>query len=331
MIIDFWDEDTLTEKFMDLYNLTSAQICNMIKRIKFHGDNDFIFVFCKESGIKLDQVDVTKGLIFNGKIVSTSIDKLDSIKQMGLVPVDILLEYDSPIRRHLSKYDLQINPSKHELIYKGNKYFIPEYSNELSCFESCKWCALGNEKCQYTSSRYQKDMFCSYLISIAPLATKLYSDHAEIEMFLSETYDEMLKYSTVSKYPEIFQTITYFVRDFFNDNLLISSDWMTEKQRTYIISAPVSYEDMSYRNGYIDASNGLDAEEVYSNYKDYCGSTYDFIEEIPNCFWDNIWLISVCLNMISNYPNGMECLSLCAGIKHEITIPYSKLEIELVE
>ena len=111
------------------------------------------------------------------------------------------LENDTPISQHLKKYQIEIKPSTQELFFKRKRLFI-----FLIMVKTVKWCAYGDKQCKYSGMQY-KNLYCSYLAAISPLATKLYKDRSEIEMFLIAPEEEMLKYSTVKDYPEIFETI----------------------------------------------------------------------------------------------------------------------------
>ena len=319
MLLNLWDSEALTQSFMNLYDLTGRQMCNILRRLLLDTDHDIVKIFCEETEIKLDKVDVAHNIEFLGKIVSTTIDDCHHLRQFGLVPLDALLENDSPISRHLKKFQIEIRPSTHELFYKGKRLYIPAYQ------EDCEWCAYGDEQCRYSGQRY-KDMCCTYLQAIAVLANKLYHDNCEIEMFLFAQKETMLNYSTVKDYPEIFCTIEDFAREYFKADLDIGRDWSKHRQRSFIITVPINYGDMSYRNGYIDRETDADRNETFWHYEDFCGGIYDHLEQIPQCFWDNVWLIDVCLRLIRSFRETSE---ICAGIKHDTIIPYDRLKIDL--
>ena len=318
MVLNLWDNGKLIQQFVELYNLTGEQISNILERLHFDTERDNISIFCEETGIKLDGVDVVHCVEFLGKIVSTTVDDFKHLKQVGLVTLDALLENDSPLSRHLKKYEIEIKPSTHEMFYRGKRFYIPSYN------EDCEWCAYGNNLCRYSQ---QKDTHCSYLKAISPLATKLYEDNSEIEMFLIASEEEMLKYSTVRDYPEIFLTIENFTEEWLKIHLDIGNEWADSKQ-SYIVTVPVKYDDISYRNDYISNNDGNDANDVFWKYEKFCIKTYDYLEQVPKCFWDNIWLINICLDLIHSLGTTSEMI--CAGIKHDVVIPYDRLKIDLI-
>ena len=321
MLLDLWNKETLTQSFMELYNLSGIQMCNILKELYFNSNQNSVSVFCEKTGIKLDELDVANGIEFVGKIVSTTIDDFSCLKQVGLVPIDVLLENDSPISQHLKKYGIEIKPSSHKLVFNGKQFFIPRNGTD------CKYCAYGDERCRFDDKKY-KDMYCPYLKAISHLSTKLYSDNAEIELFLVASREEMLSYSRVKYYPEIFDTIETLMKKLFKKELKIGDEWKNQKQTSYIVALNVKYENMSYRNGYIRGTDGWDAINTYSNYEKYCNNVYDLTEDIPKCFWDNVWLIQTCLSVICSFGNSSD--QICAGVKHNVTFPYNKLKIELI-
>lgn len=321
MLLNLWDNDSLIKDFMELYKLTGTQMCNILKRLHFGAEEDCVIIFCEETEIKLDEIDVAHDIEFLAKIVSTTVDNFESLKQIGLVPVDVLLENNTPISQHLKKYQIEIKPSTHELLYKGESFYIPAYE------EDCKWCAYGDKQCRYSGEKY-KDLFCAYLKAISPLAVKLYRDKSEIEMVLIASEEEMLNYSTVKYYPEIFSTIEAFMNEWFGKNLSIGGEWSQAKQSSYIATVRVKYSDTSYRSNYIDGDDGGEANDIFWRYENFCRKTYDYAEEVPTCFWDNVWLIHTYLKLIRFFGETGE--SIYAGIRHNVIIPYNCLKIDII-
>lgn len=316
MLLNLWDRGKLAQKFMELYSLTGIQMCNILRRLRIDAEIDIIRIFCEETEIKLDEIDVVQNLEFLGKIVSTTVDDFKFLKQEGLVTLDVLLENDSPISQHLKKYEIEIKPSTHEMFYKGERLYIPFYNKD------CEWCAYGYNQCKLSKN------FCPYRNAISRLAIKLYTDNSEIEMFLMKSKEAMLEYSTVRNYPEIFFTIEDFVEEWSKTHLNIGNEWADIKQHSYIVTVPVRYNDLSYKNDYIDNNDGNDADNIFEEYKGFLSKTYDYLEQVPKCFWDNIWLINICLSLICPLEEAVK--SICAGIKHDVVIPYDRLKIDLI-
>ncbi len=321
MVLNLWGEQ-LSSDFMQLYNISPMQMCNILERLAFNDEKDNVTIFCEETGLKLDEINVVDDdLEFIAKIVSTTIDDCDHLKRNGLIPIDVLLEQSSPIQQHLKSHQIEIYPSTHELFYKGERYSIPLPNNK------CEWCIYNESECLYIKNNCMSSS-CDYRKAINRLSTKLYSDKAQIEMFLISPIDEMLSYSVVNRHPEMLLTIDDFIRKFFKDGNTVGSSWKNQKQYSYIVTFPIKYNDMSYRNNYIDNNSYSEASNTLYDYEEYCKNNYYDINQVPKCFWDNVWLIRTCLSVIGSFGdyNGQ----ICAGIKHEITIPYDKLNIEII-
>lgn len=320
MLLDLWDKDGLIRNFMELYGVSAGQICRILRELYFDKEQDNVAIFCSQTGVMLDEVDAARDLELCGKLVSTTTDDFECLREMGLVTLDRLLENDTPISRHLKKYQIEIRPDRHELVYMGQSCYIP-YD------EDCKWCSYGDEQCRYAGERY-KDLYCAYLKAISPLAVKLYKDCCEIEVFLTAPRAEMLGYSTVRRFPEIFCTVEGFINDQFGERLSIGSDWERLKQHTYIATIRLRYDDLTYKNRYTCGRDGADATDMFLRYEGFCRGEYDCAEEVPARFWDNVWLINVCLDLIRR--SGEASSEVCAGVKRGVAFPFDEMHIELV-
>lgn len=320
MLINLWNNKELTQCFMQIFNISTNMMDRIISRQSLNNEEPYIVSFCEETETKLDSVNYTNDLVFLGKIVSTTIDNCNCIKKLGLVPIDFLLENDSPLRRFLIKHHIIIAPSKHEYTYKNNHFYIPSYN------ENCKQCIFGDEECRYSNYNY-KDFVCEYYYAVQSLSTRLYSHRSDIEMFLYASSHDMLTYSTVNRFPEIFLNIEKLILEGFGTSLNLGNEWKEQKQYSYIVTLPINYSDMSYRDEYISGSDA-DAFSLLSQYVDYCEKSYYDPEEVPSCFWDNIWLLNTCLKRIC-YPDKSSGY-MCAGMKHNVLIPYNKLDIEKI-
>lgn len=321
MLLDLWNSETLMHNFLNLYGLEKNQFIAVFRALFNDPKLDIISTFCEKTGFKLDGLDIADSIEFVGKIVSTTVDNFASLEQNGLLPIDKLLEGNTPISQHLKKFGVEIKPSSHTLVFAGKQYPLP--SNNADC----ELCAYGDDVCRYSDVR-NKNLHCKYRQAVEPLAVKLYSDRAQIELFLRGTKESMLAYPCVKNYPEIFLTIEELLRKLFGKRLDIGNEWSKQKQFTCIVHLPVRYNDMTYRSDYIYGTNG-DAQDTFSMYEQYCNETYASLEDVPKCFWDNIWIIRACLEVI--VPPVASHSDIYAGICHNIEIPYEQLQIEKID
>ena len=318
--LNLWDKNSIIEALKSLYRVSLLQITNILKNICVPAQDDLVKIFCEETSIELDCAEATKDLFLKGIIVSATIDNNEHLLKKGLLPIDVLLENDSPINRFLLNHYIKIDPGNHTLYYKKNKFYIPEKD------EDCKWCAYKRDSC-FCSDRSYKELSCGYRKGIGFLSQKLYSDNAEIEMFISGTNEKMLSYSTVSNYPEILHTIDNFFRIFGISGINLGNEWYRQK-KTCIIDLWVRYEDMSYR-GIQTKANNEEAEHFFCKYINYCSQEYNDVKDLPDCFWDNIWIITSCLYNLSTFDDDYP--EIYAGIKHGVTIPLENISIREIE
>ena len=322
MLLNFWEISTLTQNFVKLYGFNESKLREIFKALCLNNNQDIVSVFCEKTGVNLDEIDVSNDIEFIGKIVSTTIDDCNYIKKVGLVPLDVLLENDSPIKKHLKKYQIEIRPSEHRMIYRGKCFYIPLDG------ENCEKCVFGEDQCIF-SNRLYKNSHCDYLKAIRPLSIKLYKYKSEIEMFLFGSTDAIIEYSNVKFFPEIFDTIESFIRSFLKKDLNIAADWTRQKQYSYIITLSVKYNDISEVISHFSGTDKRKSESIFLKYQRFCCKVYNDIEQVPKCFWDNIWLIKTCLNIIFSINGSNE--EIYAAIKHDVKIPYDKLKIDKID
>ena len=85
---------------------------------------------------------------------------------------------------------------------------------------------------------------------------------------------------------------------------------------------------MTYKNRYTCGRDGADATDMFLRYEGFCRGEYDCAEEVPARFWDNVWLINVCLDLIRR--SGEASSEVCAGVKRGVAFPFDEMHIELV-
>ena len=317
--IDLWDRESLIKAFAKLYDISEEKMIKLLQHINTSEDIDIVDAFFDETQINLDAVDVSENVELLGKIVASTIDNNECLSKLGIKPLDILLENDSPISRHLKEHGIRIVPSNNTLEFKAETCYIPNDTDE-----ECKWCIYGSKECIFYRKQY-KNLYCDYRAKINTLSSKLYYDKSEIELFLFGEDQEMKSYSNVSDYPEILDTVDMFFRDFYNIEVNTGSDWKNKKQYSNILSFWVKYNDLSYKSGYYNSTSEMDAVDVFDKYNKYNLEEYYSLEDVPNCFWNNIWIIRTVLYVLS--PMASSSYTIYAGIKHDISIPFENISV----
>ena len=98
--------------------------------------------------------------------VTTCDDQLDSIKKYGFLTLSEVLKKDTPLKKFLLKYGIEIDAEKKKMII-GEKEV--EYSDKC-------------DKC-YMNENDDKQCFCTFHNELALLHNKLYYDKSEVEFF----------------------------------------------------------------------------------------------------------------------------------------------------
>lgn len=154
------------------------------------------------------------------------------------------------------------------------------------------------------------------------LGNKLYYDRGEIEAFYCCDENEMIKYSTVKRYPEILLAVDEFVEKNFRRDLDLGNKWSDLCAGFDIISFYVKLNDTTYINNC--RANGWQETWPYEN---YYKEEYPYTDSYPELLYRNLWLLKYGLSRIHS-ENFSE---LCLGIRNGVAIPYSELSIEHCE
>lgn len=315
ILLNFWDKEELKNGFRELYNLSESELMSILDCARNDEEENYVCDFCENTGVFLDELDVSHNVELFGKIVSTTTDDNKSLQQYGVRNLDDLLEQDTPISRHLLNYGIRVNVKRQELFIGKRRFEL------LKRGEKCRECIFGKDKCMFE----HRESFCPYIKDISLLCNKLYADNSEIEMFLIASENEMLEYSTVKNFPEIFDTIEQLAEKLTKKHFSICQDWMNQKNSSFFMSFKVLYDDLSYKTDYLCGGN-LDSEIEIDKYKKFIRNDYFDSNMVPKCVWDNIWVIKKCIYILLESDGYTP--TIYAGIKHGINIPYDNLTIE---
>lgn len=216
---------------------------------------------------------------------ASEIDK-ESFLAYGIFNLKKMLQEKTPLSDFIKNYGIAVNVDNRKMFINQKAYPITSYG------EPCEFCFKGREMpCNaYFKCDARKDM--------EHLGLKLYKYGATVEFFIHATIDEMERYSSIRRCPEILQTLDKIVSsiDGFNTSTYrMSYDWMREKTECYILEFPVRLRDMEtyapidYNRAWYEISDCL--EQSGYNYNDY----YERL--IPQNVLDNMvflkWFISV--------------------------------------
>lgn len=259
--------------------------------------------FINELRIDLSAFDSSSvGLI--GRHVTTSTEEeLRSFADKGLLNLRRSLQEDTPLSRYLRKHNVRIDVDRK--LFHFNSRTIPIEGKKYSDHK----CFMGHEKaCGWTFG-------CEALQKLAVLDSKLYDLGATLEFFVAGTLEEMLAYSTVSRCPEILDTIDQLIASIRNPYARcaypLCCDWMSKHSTCYVMEFLCTLSDLETYNpiNYLDAFQQIKGCFTWSNvtYDDY------YERRVPQRVFDNRYLINRIIDVYV-YGYGEQYGSLQPGL-----------------
>jgi hypothetical protein len=204
----------------------------------------------------------------------------------GILNLKRMLQEKTPLSDFIKDYGITVDVENRKMYINQQLYPITSYG------EPCEFCFKGRKTpCDaYFKCDPRKDM--------EHLGRKLYKYGATVEFFTHATIDQMEKYSSIRRCPEILQTLDKIVSNingFSTSAYKISYDWMKAKPECYILEFSVqlsnmeTYAPIDYDRAWYEISDCLKQSDY--NLDDY----YDRL--IPQNVLDNMvflkWFISV--------------------------------------
>lgn len=301
-------EKYLFNLFLDTKQDAIEKIANYFKLNRQQVDETLTNGCTNASFIDKFKIDLSKydssRLHFVCRHVTTSNDEeIDSFFSAGLLNLKDALQFETPLSRFLRRHQITIDVDERKILYNGQAYPIDFDKNENhKCFRGndrmCSW-YLGYECFQKISSLYHK----------------LYRMGGTLEFFLAGTLEEMLDYSTISKCPEILNTIDQITLSlnggFGQCEYPLCRSWMRSHENCYIVEFESAMTNM-------ETYNPIDYEGAYGEIKEcfnWSGiSYYDYCaRRVSKRVYDNLFLINQIID-VYEYHSLQQCGSLNAGI-----------------
>ena len=102
--INFFDYNSLLIGLSELYGLEKDLILKMV--VEAQCSENPVVAFIEEAGIKLDSVDISQ-VKLHCKHIMTINDEFVSIKKYGLITLDKVLTYDTPLHNFYWNMELR--------------------------------------------------------------------------------------------------------------------------------------------------------------------------------------------------------------------------------
>lgn len=272
--------------------------------------------FIDELHINLCDFDSSDVSVIGRHITTASDDTLGSFTQNGLFNLSQSLQRDTPLSRFLRDHGICVDVENR--LFHFRDWHIPISEKKTSdhvCFKGRKRVCTWYDGCE----EFQK---------ITSLGHKLYSLGATLEFFVAGTLDEMLDYSTVSRYPEILYTIDQIVSSlnspYSTCTYPLSCAWVARYPHCYLVEFESVLSDL-------DTYCPIDYLGAYSEIKEcfkWSNVTYDdyYEHRVPQRVFDNRYLIEVFISVYIYHGNEQY-----GSLQPGLSVPASNLTIYKVD
>lgn len=297
---DFFNDSPteLVEKFCEYFKLDEETVENYFSRV--NPDTLTPETLVRKFDLKLNEYDSSQLQIVCRHMTTSTEDEIYSFVDKGILDLRTMLQENTTLSQFLLEHKIKVDVDGRKIEIKGKNY--PILSNQ----EVCPECYNGRERICTGYSR------CESFKKLTYLATKLYYYGATVECFIHATLDEMKRYSTIDRCPEILNTlddVCSAVNGQFSTTYNLCYGWMAKKRKCYVLEYASRWSEMetfapiNYRDAYRDYE-GL----LYS-----CGFDFtDYMEEtIPKKVYDNITFLRRFISIY--FYNAEEYGSLLAG------------------
>lgn len=317
---DFFNDSSteLIEKFCEYFNLDKETVGDYFIRV----NPDILTpeTLVRRFGLKLDEYDSSQLQIVCRHMTTSTEDEIHSFVDKGILDLRTMLQEDTPLSEFLLQHKIKVNVDEHKIEIAGKSYPI------LSSEEVCPECYNGRERICTGYSR------CESFQKLTHLASKLYYYDATVECFIHATLEEMKRYSTIDRCPEILNTlddVRSAIKGQFSTTYNLCYDWMAKKKNCYVLEYATRWSEMET----FAPINYRDAYREYESLLYSCGFDFtDYMEEtIPKRVYDNITFLRRFVSIY--FYNAEEYGSLLAGnsVPPETLKIFEVIENDLVE
>ena len=278
--VNFVDDtpDELVEKFASHFRIDVDKLKSYF--LSVNPDMLVPEVIVRKFDLNLNKYDSNKLSIMCRHMTTANQESFDFLKKTGVLNLREMLQKETPLSDFLKRYEISVNVDDAIIKIGNEKYPI------LQSGEICPYCYIGRENVCAGYSRC--DLFDKLLI----LASKLYYYDATVECFINASLSKMKRYSTISRCPEILDTLDKFyskARGSYDTKYTLCMDWIAEKKDCYVLVYPSLLSDM-------ETFAPISFDDAYEDIKGclgYCGYTYsDYNEKrVSKNFFDNYHFI----------------------------------------
>lgn len=212
-------------------------------------------------------------------VSTTTQNGISQFRQNGVFNLAQMLSQKNDLTCLLASNSISIDYDNKTIEVGGNTYTLDFDSGK------CRLCLKGNSKTCGTFSA------CRLKKKLQVLKVKLYEYSATAEFFISGTLDEMKRYSTVSKCPEILYTLDELLCTINNERRTsMATTWEKDHPICIAIKFIANIEDM-------ETFNPMDWDAWFREYGECIlssGFTSDdfYMGQIPKKVFENFYIVN---------------------------------------
>ncbi|CEP41597.1 Uncharacterised protein [[Clostridium] sordellii] len=213
VIFNLFDPESIVVSMSRFFNLEERDVREYLHNIDF--DNCDLNNECTNfiSRFNLEMINFNyNNAYLKVKHATATIDNLDSIREHGLKELGYMLTENTPMRRFLASYNIEVDVENRKIIVDDETFDI------------------------FGSEENYENVPPEYNLNMHNIYNKLYIDNGEIEAFSKVNIDGIKRYSTIHHYPEILYNIDRFLSHINKDRYLGNSWLNTYNSQCYILN-----------------------------------------------------------------------------------------------
>lgn len=277
---NYFDSSDILDKFCRHFGIDIDETKKYLLKV------DFVHTSYSKmaADLKLNLLKSTNDCSIYCKHLTTCNDDLESIMRYGLLRLDEVLVADTPLKRFLAEYNIQIDPVKKEFSYKGRVLIINAPD------EQCQPCIRKKPCGAYA--------LCDFREQMGMLHSKLYHDKGEIEFFIGGDEKTINGYQTIQEAPEILINVARIMKCMHSkiSEYCLQNFWnRKDNWKKYLLEFYIPYEALEMNIEIKRDSYYYDCRE----WLDLVGFSEDdyFDDVVPLLFYHNKHIIENCLHL----------------------------------
>jgi len=259
------------------------------------------FKFITEFGIQLEIIS-TENVVVKAKHITTQPEGEKSIKKYGLLSLIDVIQKETPLKKFLDDCDIHIDLEKKRIFLSDKVIHLVSGDDHPSHVNQSLRYA------EYVNRIYQT----------------LYFDNGEIEFFLGGKDEDIFRYSTVTRHPEILEKLNSLSNELGLSLDLVNKWKLLQNDCFYVLEFIFPVGGLKYIKELLVENDEYDSSEAYFKLFSYTRSDY-IVGSIPNEFYINLFLVKNSLDVVFT-GKGKEF----GQIATSVNIPYGDIVVTKV-